>query len=142
MGNGITRFAPPIERSRKVCLLARPYGDDYSTSDGTCVRDYVHVADIARAHVSAIGCDVSGVFNLGSGIGYSVKEIIAAGEDATGCSIPVTHAARRPGDPDRLIASAARAQKMLGWQPQWLDIKKMIESAWRWHALYPNGYAE
>lgn len=113
------------------------YGTDYDTPDGTCIRDYIHVSDLARAHVGAVqalenGVD-SGAFNLGNGNGYSVREVIAAAAAATGLDIPVTYGDRRPGDPARLIASAERAREVLGWQPEITDLTEIIRTAWAWH---------
>jgi UDP-glucose 4-epimerase len=111
------------------------YGDDYPTRDGTCVRDYIHVIDLARAHVLALkGLDSqSAIYNLGcGGDGYTVREVIDAAEEVTGRNIPVKVAARRPGDPAVLVASSERARSELGWQPEFQDIKLIIDSAWRW----------
>ena len=112
------------------------FGDDYPTRDGTCVRDYIHVADLARAHVLAVGYQgtlgEATAFNLGcGGNGYTVREIVEAARVITGCDIPVRISARRPGDPAVLIASAARIQRALGWTPQ-EHLDEMISSAWRW----------
>ena len=113
------------------------FGDDYATEDGTCVRDYIHVTDLANAHILAVeylakGND-SNIFNLGNGVGFSVKEIISASEKVTGKKAKVNIGQRRAGDPDVLIASSDKARKILGWQPQYTDINKIIESAYNWH---------
>lgn len=109
-------------------------GDDYPTRDGTCVRDYIHVSDLARAHVLALGLlsRKSAIFNLGCGGGYTVLEVIEAARQVTGQPIPVRMAARRPGDPAVLIASSEKIQKELGWRPQQKDLRTIIESAWKW----------
>ena len=111
------------------------YGDDYPTRDGTCVRDYIHVIDLARAHVKAIDMldQKSGIFNLGcGGDGYTVKEVIEAAEKITGKKIPTRISERRPGDPAVLIASSDRIKSELGWQPEFQDLSVIIDSAWRW----------
>jgi len=111
------------------------YGDDYPTRDGTCVRDYIHVIDLARAHVMALDLldKRSAIFNLGcGGDGYTVKEVIDVARDVTGREIPVRVAARRPGDPAVLIASSDKIGEMLGWKPEFQDLRLIIESAWSW----------
>lgn len=112
------------------------YGSDYDTADGTCVRDYIHVTDLAQAHVLAVNMLMNGgeggVFNLGSGAGASVKEIVAAAERICGKSVPVCYGARRPGDPPSLIASNERARRHLGWSPKHSDLDTIIRSAWMW----------
>jgi len=120
------------------------FGNDYPTADGTCVRDYVHVQDLAAAHVLALGqCDRGGgVFNLGTGIGFSNTEIVAAARRVTGHPIPVEMQPRRPGDPAVLVASAARAHSVLGWQPQHSDLETIVASAWEWHSTHPHGYGD
>jgi len=121
------------------------YGDDYSTADGTCVRDYIHVADIARAHVLALKVleERSGIFNLGSGgRGYSVREIIGAASEVTGADIPTRVIARRAGDPAVLIASSDKARRELNWFPAHQDINSIIESAWLWMQNHPEGYLD
>ncbi len=112
------------------------FGDDYPTGDGTCVRDYIHVLDLADAHLRALDYlqdgGTSGIFNLGSGDGYSVREIISVCRDVTGHAIPAEVVARRAGDPAVLIASSAKAKEVLDWQPQ-RDLRSIVESAWAWH---------
>jgi len=111
------------------------YGDDYPTRDGTCVRDYIHVIDLARAHVLSLELldERSAIFNLGcGGDGYTVKEVIDVAREVTGCDIPVRVAARRPGDPAVLIASSQRIRETLGWQPEFQDLRVIVESAWNW----------
>jgi UDP-glucose 4-epimerase len=113
------------------------FGTDYDTPDGTCIRDYIHVTDLAQAHVQGLEYLLAGgvteVFNLGNGSGFSVQEVIEAAEKVTGKSIAVVKADRRPGDPAMLIGSAEKARKILNWQPQYPEIEVIIEHAWRWH---------
>jgi UDP-glucose 4-epimerase len=116
------------------------FGDDYDTPDGTCIRDYIHILDLAQAHMLALDAPESGHYNLGTGNGLSVKEIIEAAREVTGHEIPAEVAPRRAGDPDRLIACSDRAKEMLGWNPQFEDAKIIIESVWKWLQKYPNGY--
>ena len=120
------------------------YGTDYPTPDGTCIRDYVHVADLAAAHIlaleSASGGD-SGVYNLGNGTGFSNREVIEAAGRVTGRPIAVREEARRPGDPARLVASSDRVKRVLGWTPDFTDLEAIVESAWRWHQAHPRGYS-
>ena len=113
------------------------YGSDYATPDGTCIRDYIHVTDLASAHVIALKKletdSVSGAYNLGNGIGYSVKDVIDAAGQITGKRIPIKIGPRRPGDPDRLISEPRKAMNELGWKPQHGDIKVILDHAWKWH---------
>lgn len=119
------------------------FGDDYPTADGTCVRDYVHIEDLAQAHEQALRllreCR-SDRINLGNGDGFSVLEVVAACERVSGRRIPVKVSPRRRGDPAVLVASSARARDVLGWRPAWPELETIIESAWRWHRDHPNGY--
>jgi UDP-glucose 4-epimerase len=112
------------------------FGQDYDTPDGTCIRDYIHVDDLASAHILAMDClnssGHSGVFNLGNGNGYSVNEVIQTAEKVTGKKVPVTYAPRRQGDPARLVADATLAKKILGWQPKYSDLATIIQHAWDW----------
>jgi UDP-glucose 4-epimerase len=117
------------------------FGDDYDTPDGTCLRDYIHILDLARAHILALEKDVSGPFNLGTGSGNSVLEVIEACRDVTGHAIPAELDPRRPGDPARLVAGAERAKTVLGWMPEFADMHTIVESAWKWHRSHPHGYA-
>jgi UDP-glucose 4-epimerase len=120
------------------------YGDDYPTPDGTCIRDYIHVSDLARAHVLALAAlaDARGaVFNLGCGGGYSVREVIAVAEQVTGRPVPARRAPRRPGDPAVLVASSDRIRRTLGWEPRKQDLRVIVEDAWRWRQRHPRGYA-
>ena len=119
------------------------YGDDYPTADGTCIRDYIHVIDLARAHIQALDVlsEGSRIYNLGcGGAGYSVREVIETAERVTGKTIPTRFGPRRAGDPAILVASSDRIKKELGWQPQYQDLGLIIESAWRWMQTHPNGY--
>ena len=119
------------------------YGDDYPTADGTCIRDYIHVVDLARAHILALDVlrERSAIYNLGcGGDGYSVRDVIDTARRVTGKEIPVRMGSRRPGDPAVLIASSDKIKRELGWQPQFQDLGLIIESAWRWMLSHPNGY--
>jgi UDP-glucose 4-epimerase len=131
----------PLGRRERVPL----FGTDYPTPDGTCIRDYVHVADLAEAHILALealqGDAVpSGAFNLGSGSGYSNRQVIAAARRVTGHPIPVVEEPRRAGDPAALVASSERIRRELGWAPQYPGIEEIVGSAWAWHRGHPNGY--
>jgi UDP-glucose 4-epimerase len=119
------------------------FGDDYPTPDGTCVRDYVHVSDLAQAHERALGILRNGEsdrINLGNGNGFSVFEVIKASERVTGTSVRFEVAGRREGDPATLVASAARAADVLAWQPSYISLEAIIETAWKWHKEHPHGY--
>ncbi len=122
------------------------FGTDYPTRDGTCVRDYIHVADLADAHILAAKYlaegGESGAFNLGNGVGYTVKEMIATARKITVHPIPATEQPRRAGDPAQLIASSEKAEKILGWKPQKASLEDIIGSAWNWHKSHPNGFSE
>lgn len=120
------------------------YGDDYPTEDGTCIRDYIHVTDLAQAHILAVEYLMNGndsnVFNLGNGVGFSVKEVIEVARKVTGHAIPAVISERRAGDPARLIASSDKAREVLDWQPAHADLEEIIASAWKWHSTHPKGY--
>ena len=118
------------------------YGTDYPTPDGTCIRDYIHVFDLARAHVLALDRlkEGSAVYNLGNGQGFSNLQVVEAARRVSGQAIPTREEARRPGDPPSLVASAEKARRELGWQPQFPVLEEIIESAWHWHREHPNGY--
>jgi UDP-glucose 4-epimerase len=120
------------------------FGRDYPTPDGTCVRDYIHVSDLASAHLAALDYlgrgGESAAFNLGNGQGYSVLEVIEAARRVTGKEIEVRFEARRPGDPSHLVADAGRAAEVLGWQPRYASLEEIIATAWQWHESHPEGY--
>lgn len=122
------------------------FGDDYNTPDGTCVRDYIHVGDLADAHLRAVdyllGGGDSDVFNLGNGQGFSVKEVIAKVKEVTGRDFPVVVSPRREGDPAVLIASSDKARSVLGWKPSRQNLDDIIRSAWQWHLNHPDGYGD
>jgi UDP-glucose 4-epimerase len=122
------------------------FGDDYPTRDGTCVRDYIHVVDLARAHLLALDFlnseNRSEQFNLGNGDGYTVLEVIRAAERVTGNAIPFVKAERRPGDPAALVASSEKIRRDLGWKPEFPRLEPIIESAWTWKLAHPEGYAD
>ena len=142
-----THLAPiilqvPLGRRTHVTI----YGDDYPTPDGTCIRDYVHVSDLADAHLRALdhlrSDGEGGVFNLGSGEGYSVRAMIDAARTATGHAIPVEVGPRRAGDPARLVADSTKARQVLGWTPRITRMEDIIATAWNWHRTHPNGYGD
>ena len=120
------------------------FGDDYNTKDGTCIRDYIHVTDLAQAHILAVKYLRNGgnsdIFNLGNGIGFSVKEVIETARKVTGHPIPAQISPRRAGDPAKLIASSNKARKILGWKPEHAELEEIIATAWNWHKKHPNGY--
>lgn len=130
----------PNGRREKISV----FGDDYPTRDGTCVRDYIHVTDLAQAHILALEYLIDGgksdVFNLGNGIGFTVKEVIDVARVVTGHPIPIELSPRRPGDPAQLVASSEKARNVLGWKPQFADIEKIVASAWEWHKTHPKGF--
>lgn len=120
------------------------YGEDYNTKDGSCVRDYIHVTDLAQAHILAVkyleNGGESNVFNLGNGVGFSVKEVIETARKVTGHPIPAVVSTRRAGDPAVLIASSAKAKEILGWSPKHDSLEEIIATAWKWHKHHPNGF--
>jgi UDP-glucose 4-epimerase len=121
------------------------YGEDYPTRDGTCVRDYIHVIDLARAHVLALQIldERSAIYNLGcGGAGYSVRKVINVAKEITAREIPIKSGPRRPGDPAVLIASSEKIKRELGWSPQFQDLRKIVDSAWQWVQRHPRGYAD
>ena len=115
------------------------YGTDYPTPDGTCIRDYIHIADLASAHLLALAPGRTGFFNLGNGDGYSVREVIATCEKISGRKIACVEKPRRPGDPPRLIAAAGKARRELGWQPRFPKLEDIVATAWAWHSRHPKG---
>ncbi len=118
------------------------FGTDYPTPDGTCIRDYIHIADLAQAHMLALAPGKQGFYNLGNGGGYSVRQVIQTCEEVTGKKIPVVEKPRRPGDSPKLVASAEKAIHELGWKPKFQKLRDIIESAWRWHQKNPRGYPD
>lgn len=135
-----------IPRVLQVALGQRDsitiFGDDYPTRDGTCVRDYIHVTDLAQVHILALKALDRGIrtYNLGNGQGFTVKEVIETAREVTGHPIPAVAGPRRRGDPAVLIASSEKIKRELGWQPQFPELRTIIETAWKWHSTHPNGY--
>jgi UDP-glucose 4-epimerase len=120
------------------------FGKDYPTPDGTCVRDYIHVDDLAEAHALAVERTTPGAFkayNLGTGRGYSVREVIRTVEAVSGLRVPVEEAPRRPGDPAELVAAPGKAMKELGWKPKFVELAPIVETAWTWHRTHPKGFS-
>ena len=121
------------------------FGDDYPTPDGTCIRDYVHVDDLATAHAAALEKLQPGLelkLNLGTGRGHSVRQVIDACRQVTGHPIPADLGPRRPGDPPELVADATLAEQTLQWRPRYTDISSIVETAWQWHKSHPGGYGD
>lgn len=120
------------------------FGDDYDTRDGSCVRDFIHVSDLASAHLAVLQAleDGSRTYNLGNGQGFSVKEVVECARRVTGHSIPAVVGPRRPGDPAVLVASSDKIKEELGWQPRYTELEAIIESAWQWHRRHPDGYPD
>ncbi|MBT3288879.1 MAG: UDP-glucose 4-epimerase GalE [Victivallales bacterium] len=125
---------------KRDCI--KVFGTDYDTPDGTCIRDYVHVLDLSQAHLLALESDVTGAFNLGSGNGHSVRAIIDAVREVTGIDFPVVEDDRRPGDPARLVSDSTAARQVLGWKPEFDDVREIVRSAWEWRRAHPEGYNE
>jgi UDP-glucose 4-epimerase len=130
----------------KVALGEKPYleiyGTDYETPDGTCIRDYIHILDLSRAHILALEAKQSACYNLGTGGGASVREVVECCRKITGIKIPVNEMPRRPGDPPRLIAASEKITRELGWNPKFESLDAIIESAWKWHQKFPRGYED
>lgn len=118
------------------------YGNDYDTPDGTCIRDYIHVLDLAQAHLLALESDFCGSLNLGTGGGNSVRQVIEMVKKVSGRDFAVTETPRRPGDPARLISDSAEAKRILGWKPQYEDLEEIVQSAWTWKMQHPKGYGD
>jgi UDP-glucose 4-epimerase len=118
------------------------FGTDYPTRDGTCIRDYIHILDLARAHILALSAGKSDFYNLGTGGGSSVREVIDSCRKITGRKIDVVEKARRPGDPPLLVASSEKIKRELGWKPQFQSLDAIIDSAWKWHQKFPRGYED
>jgi len=139
-----THLIPLVLRAALDNTSVRIFGTDYDTPDGTCIRDYIHVTDLAEAHILAleglISGKSSGVYNLGNGNGYSVKAVLKAAENVTGRKIKSHEVTRRPGDPARLVASSDKIQRELGWIPKYPALTTIIQTAWEWHRTHPNGY--
>jgi len=130
----------------KVALGQKPtveiFGTDYETPDGTCIRDYIHIVDLARAHIRALNATRGDFYNLGTGGGASVRDVIDSCRKITGRNIDIVEKPRRPGDPPRLIASSEKIKRELGWQPQFQSLDAIIESAWKWRQKFPRGYED
>jgi len=118
------------------------FGTDYSTPDGTCIRDYIHILDLAQAHILALQPGKRGFFNLGNGEGYSVREVIDTCQRVSGKAIKAVEKPRRAGDPPRLVAAAAKVKAELGWNPQYPKLEQIVASAWAWHVKHPSGYGD
>lgn len=118
------------------------YGTDYDTPDGTCIRDYIHILDLADAHILALDRKESSIYNLGNGEGYSVQQVLHSARRTTGHVIPAVEKARRPGDPSRLVSASQRVIRELGWNPRFPKIDQIVESAWDWHKAHPEGYPD
>jgi UDP-glucose 4-epimerase len=138
-----THLIPNVLRvplgQREHCEI---YGTDYPTPDGTCIRDYIHIVDLAQAHILALAPGKQGFYNLGNGDGYSVREVIQMCEKVAGKKIPAIEKPRRPGDPPRLVAAAQKAIAELGWKPKYPRLEDIVTTAWRWHQKHPNGYPD
>jgi UDP-glucose 4-epimerase len=130
----------------KVALGQKPqceiFGTDYPTPDGTCIRDYIHIIDLAQAHILGLQPGKRGFYNLGNGDGYSVRQVIQMCEKVTGKEITVVEKPRRPGDPPRLVASAEHATRELGWKPKFPKLEQVVATAWAWHRQHPHGYPD
>jgi UDP-glucose 4-epimerase len=138
-----THLLPNVLR---VALGQKPqveiFGTDYETPDGTCIRDYIHIVDLAQAHILALAPGRRGFYNLGNGDGYSVREVVGMCEKVTGQKLKVVEMPRRPGDPPRLLASANKAKRELGWKPQFPTLEAIVSTAWQWHQAHPTGYPD
>jgi len=140
-----THLIPNVLTAARDGGAVSVFGTDYETPDGTAVRDYIHVTDLAEAHVLAANAIEHGhakVYNLGNGEGYSVVQVIEAARRVTGIDIAVKETARRPGDPPRLVASSEKFQRELGWKPNLADIDEIIRTAWDWHRERPGGFGD
>jgi UDP-glucose 4-epimerase len=139
-----THLIPLIIKSALDGSPVPVYGTDYDTPDGTCIRDYVHVTDLARAHILALQKlereEKSAIYNLGNGNGYSVREVIETVKKITGRNVLSVDSPRRPGDPARLVASSEKIRKQLGWNPEYPDLETIVQAAWQWHSRHPKGY--
>ncbi len=139
-----THLIPRVLGAVAGTMELKVFGTDYDTKDGTCIRDYIHVADLVDAHLLALqylfDTQKSDVFNLGNGSGFSVKEVIQAAEKVTGQTVPYEEAERREGDPPKLVADSSKAKKILGWNPRRDNLEDILSSAWKWHSNHPQGY--
>lgn len=138
-----THLIPLVLKAAREDGVVDIFGDDYPTPDGTCVRDYIHIVDLAEAHLCAmraLGRGVEGVFNLGNGSGFSVKEVVAVAREVTGRDIKTRIAPRRAGDPPSLVASSVKARSILEWNPSRGALRDIVASAWTWHLAHPRGY--
>ena len=141
-----THLIPLVLRAALDNASVPIFGTDYDTPDGTCIRDYIHVTDLAEAHILALkglmDGKSSGVYNLGNGSGYSVREVLKTAENVTAKKITSYEATRRPGDPPRLVASSDKIQRELGWIPKYPELTTIIQTAWEWHKKHPKGYKQ
>ncbi len=139
-----THLIPLVIKAALHGVPVPVYGTDYNTPDGTCIRDYIHVTDLANAHILALRKldqeKISGMYNLGNGNGYSVREVIETVKKVTGGKVAAADSPRRPGDPARLVASSEKIRKELGWTPKYPDLETIVETAWEWHRKHPKGY--
>ena len=139
-----THLIPLVIKSALDGSSVPVYGTDYDTPDGTCIRDYIHVIDLARAHILALGKldqgKISRIYNLGNGNGYSVREVIETAKKVTGRKVASLDSPRRPGDPARLVASSEKIREELGWNPRFPDLETIVETAYHWHRKHPKGY--
>jgi UDP-glucose 4-epimerase len=131
-----------VAAGQRDCMTV--FGDDYDTPDGTCIRDYIHVLDLAAAHLLVLGAIETDncTYHLGNGGGFSVRQVIETARTVTGRRIPEVIGQRRPGDPPRLVANSDKIRRELGWQPQFGELEQIVSSAWQWHQAFPNGYSE
>ncbi|MDB2643840.1 UDP-glucose 4-epimerase GalE [Luminiphilus sp.] len=131
-----------VAAGQRDCMTV--FGDDYDTPDGTCIRDYIHVLDLAAAHLLALAAIETDnrTYHLGNGGGFSVRQVIETARAVTGRRIPEEIGQRRPGDPPRLVANSDKIRRELGWRPQFDGLEQIISSAWQWHQAFPNGYVE
>jgi len=139
-----THLIPLVIKAALDGISVPVFGTDYNTPDGTCIRDYIHVTDLAHAHILALRKlereQISGIYNLGNGNGYSVKEVIETVKKVTGRKVAAVDSPRRPGDPARLVASSEKIREELGWIPKFPDLETIVETAYQWHKKHPNGY--
>lgn len=139
-----SHLIPLVIKAALDGTLVPVYGTDYNTPDGTCIRDYIHVTDLANAHILALRKleqkNFSAIYNMGNGNGYSVREVIEAVKKVTGRKVTAIESPRRPGDPARLVASSEKIREELGWTPEYPDLETIVETAWEWHRNHPKGY--